>query len=193
MWRAARAWALLACLTPCMTLVINFTGNVPADFPAGPGVFIAQDGIGDVGWFTVGGIFGPTGFDINDARFAWDAASDTAYFGGCMLRCSCVKGGGGMGAGGQEAAARGSCRKAGCAFICYGPSRVQTVTPPRSVPSPAHVPAAPHSPPPALLPMHLATMCYPYPARDRGWLAGRGVRFRLLNIYEYNMWWGRKQ
>jgi hypothetical protein len=83
--------ALALCLSSTAALVINFTGNVPLDFPVGPGVFVAVDSVGDVGWFTTGGAFGATGFDIHDARFAYDPASDTAYFGGCWLH---PKGGG---------------------------------------------------------------------------------------------------
>jgi hypothetical protein len=59
---------------------ITFTGNVPLDFPSGPGVFITLDSVGDVA-FTQGNTSGPTGWDIVDVRFAYDAASDTAYFG----------------------------------------------------------------------------------------------------------------
>jgi hypothetical protein len=63
-----------------MGLVVNFTGNVVTDFPAGSGVFIAADATNDV-FFTNGGVLNPTGWNIHDVRFAYDAASDTAYFG----------------------------------------------------------------------------------------------------------------
>jgi hypothetical protein len=63
---------------------VTFTGNVPLDFPSGPGVFIATDGMGDVG-FPSNGVFGPTGWDIHDVRFAYDAATDTAYLGECLV------------------------------------------------------------------------------------------------------------
>jgi hypothetical protein len=55
----------------------TFTGDVVVDFPIGPGVFQAVDAVGDVASNF------PTGWDITDVRFAYDLASDTAYFGEC--------------------------------------------------------------------------------------------------------------
>ncbi len=71
---------LASCASLAMGLVVNFTGNVVTDFPAGSGVFIAADATNDV-FFTNGGVLNPTGWNIHDVRFAYDAASDTAYFG----------------------------------------------------------------------------------------------------------------
>ena len=62
-------------------LVVNFTGDVALDFPiANTGVFVATDTTNDV-FFTDSGTLKPTGWNAYDVRFAYDAASDTAYFG----------------------------------------------------------------------------------------------------------------
>lgn len=71
---------LASCASLAMGLVVNFTGDVVADFPSGSGVFIAADATNDV-FFTNGGVLNPTGWNIHDVRFAYDAVSDTAYFG----------------------------------------------------------------------------------------------------------------
>jgi hypothetical protein len=64
-------------------LVVNFTGDVVADFPiANSGVFVATDTTNDV-FFTDSGTLRPTGWNAYDVRFAYDAGSDTAYFGKC--------------------------------------------------------------------------------------------------------------
>lgn len=49
-----------------------------------PGIFIATDSINDVFFTHDGGLY-PTGWDINDIRFAYDMVSDTGYFGTCLL------------------------------------------------------------------------------------------------------------
>jgi hypothetical protein len=45
------------------------------------GVFIALDAVGDVSLPHPDGTFTPSGFDINDVRFAYDQGSDTAFVG----------------------------------------------------------------------------------------------------------------
>ncbi len=79
------AWLLavvvVATLVSVVTgLQVTFSGHVPTDFPVGPGVFLALDLVSDVS-FPYGTSNGPTGFDINDVRFAYDAGTDTGYFG----------------------------------------------------------------------------------------------------------------
>ena len=64
-------------IPPAWALVISFTGNVTRDFPVGPGVFVATDVVRDVQLSSAT----PSGWDINDVRFSYDATSDTAYFG----------------------------------------------------------------------------------------------------------------
>ena len=69
--------------------LIQFTGRVDVDFPAGPGVFVATDGVNDV-FFPHNmiptdpyspSVIDPTGCNIMDVRFAYDYDTDTAYFG----------------------------------------------------------------------------------------------------------------
>ncbi len=69
--------------------LIQFTGHVDVDFPAGPGVFVATDELNDV-FFPHNSIptdpyspsvNDPTGWNIMDVRFAYDYDTDTAYFG----------------------------------------------------------------------------------------------------------------
>lgn len=68
---------------------ITFTGLVTRDMPAGPGVFIATDGANDVFFPHLlvptdpysPSVNDPTGFNLYDVRFAYDASTDTAYFG----------------------------------------------------------------------------------------------------------------
>ena len=64
----------------------TFTGDVAVDFPIGnPGVFTALDPPNDV---AVTGF--STGWDISDIRFAYDAATDTGFFGEDTQRESTV-------------------------------------------------------------------------------------------------------
>jgi hypothetical protein len=57
------------------------TGNVPADFPVGPGVQVVSDSVSDVYFVASSNDLRPTGWDIHDVRFAYDRVTDTAYFG----------------------------------------------------------------------------------------------------------------
>jgi hypothetical protein len=83
--RAAVVLALTCLAAPMAAgLQITFTGDVVADFPSGPGVFIANDAPGDVA-FPHDGVLDPTGWDIRDVRFAYDSGTDTAYFGEWVL------------------------------------------------------------------------------------------------------------
>jgi hypothetical protein len=85
-------------LESTQALQVQFTGRVDVDFPAGPGVFVATDGVNDV-FFPhnavpsdpySASVNDPTGWNIMDVRFAYDIASDTAYFGeGCGHRVWC--------------------------------------------------------------------------------------------------------
>ncbi len=62
-------------------LVIQFTtGNVATDFPQGPRVYVASDPTNDLFFAHTGANHG-TGWNVFDIRFAYDAASDTAFFG----------------------------------------------------------------------------------------------------------------
>jgi hypothetical protein len=66
-------------------LVIEFTtGNVVRDFPQGPGVYLASDPTNDL-YFTHDDANHGSGWNLFDVRFAYDAASDTAYFGEGLL------------------------------------------------------------------------------------------------------------
>ena len=66
--------------------VITFTGNATLDFPANAdGVFVVLDTPGDVDLSGTAGTIPFTGWDIHDARFAYDVANDTAYIGECHV------------------------------------------------------------------------------------------------------------
>ena len=70
-------------------LQVQFTGRVDVDFPVGPGVFVATDATSDVSFPHPASpldpygprVDDPTGWNINDVRFAYDSVTDTAYFG----------------------------------------------------------------------------------------------------------------
>ena len=64
---------------PLQSFGVTMTGDVAADFPVPhPGVFEIVDTNPPILF-----IGGPTGWDIQSVRFAYDASSDTAYFGAC--------------------------------------------------------------------------------------------------------------
>lgn len=80
---------LATAMSCCEGLVVTFSGNVPFDFGDGPGVLVASDPTSDV-FFTHASaptdpyspiVLDETGWNIYDVRFAYDNASDTAYFG----------------------------------------------------------------------------------------------------------------
>ena len=50
------------------------------------GVLVVTDSIADA-FFPAGGVLSPTGWNIVDIRFAYDAVSDTAYFGELSVCC----------------------------------------------------------------------------------------------------------
>ena len=78
--RAARtALLLLAAILPAsIAYKPTFTGSITVDFPGGtPGVLFATDLNGDVALGSVAA----TGWEVLDVRYAYDRASDTAYFG----------------------------------------------------------------------------------------------------------------
>ena len=73
--RTIIASATLTCVA--LAFVPTFTGDVLADFPSiNPAVLIVSDAAGDV-------VGGASGWDILDIRYAYDVATDTAYFGEC--------------------------------------------------------------------------------------------------------------
>ncbi len=73
---ALTAVLALTAMTRVSGTVITFTGNVATDFPASdPGVFIATSSTP----ITFRG--NRAGWQIDDVRYSYDFASDTAYFG----------------------------------------------------------------------------------------------------------------
>ncbi len=73
----------LVCAVAVTADVISFTGDVPTDFPVGPGVFVATDGTTDV-FFPHGVVPSdpyspvvndPTGWNIFDVRCVLDTGS----------------------------------------------------------------------------------------------------------------------
>jgi hypothetical protein len=93
--RAAAVWAvaalaahplLLCAAAPLTSFAPTFTGFVENDFPADNlGVFVAVDPNPPILFLGTAA----TGWDVVDIRFAYDAGSDTAYFG---VRAACVFG-----------------------------------------------------------------------------------------------------
>ena len=64
----------------------TFTGDVTVDFPTSdPAVFRVADSLNEVSVLdedpVTGGARTPSGWDINDARFGYDRATDTLYVG----------------------------------------------------------------------------------------------------------------
>jgi hypothetical protein len=79
--------AAVALGQPLAPFVPTFTGDSATDFPQGdPGVFVITDTQPDITWSSPPAA---TGWDLKDVRFAYDAATDTAYF---SMRAACVLG-----------------------------------------------------------------------------------------------------
>jgi hypothetical protein len=71
---------------PSFSPPATFTGNVSLDFPlSDPAVFRVADARNEVSVLdedpVTGGARTPSGWDINDARFGYDRATDTLYVG----------------------------------------------------------------------------------------------------------------
>jgi hypothetical protein len=82
----------------CSSRFISFTGNVPVDFSEGPDVIVASDATQDV-FFTHGTVASdpyspvvndPSGWNIYDVRFSYDALTDTGFIGMCVYCCCAV-------------------------------------------------------------------------------------------------------
>ena len=72
-----RAALLLVTFSATATAVpVVFTGNVPTDFGSHPNVFTVVDPKVPITF-----LGGTSGWNIIDARYAYDLGSDTAYFG----------------------------------------------------------------------------------------------------------------
>jgi hypothetical protein len=93
---ALSAAVLLHAVAPALAVNNNWpryipnilTGNVSIDFPRSePGVFVLNDRTGEIGVLDESipdnTVRTPTGWDINDVRFAYDNVTDTMYIGTC--------------------------------------------------------------------------------------------------------------
>jgi hypothetical protein len=74
----------------------TFTGNVTIDFPtSNPAVFRVADAVNEVSVLDEGPVSAgdrtPCGWDIHDARFGYNRATDTLYVGELLaVACCCV-------------------------------------------------------------------------------------------------------